>query len=257
MNQEKNHLLQFYEKGLRIDGRKLSDYRQPVKIEYGVSETAEGSATVTIGNTIVMAGVKMEIGKPFPDTPEDGGLMVNVELLPLSNPEFEVGPPGIDAIELARVVDRGIRESKAIDTKKLCIEKGEKIWTIMIDVISINAEGNLLDACGLAALAALRDARFPKYDGEKLDFKTKTDEKVSITKVPVPITIHKIGNYLIVDPLPEEEKLSEARLTITTTEDGELCSLQKGGDTPLTVEEIDQMVEIAKEKGNFLRKFLE
>ncbi len=248
--------MNFFEKNLRIDGRSLLDYRQPIKIEYGVSETAEGSATVTIGNTSVMAGVKMEIGTPYADQPEDGTLMVNVELLPLSNPEFEAGPPGIDAIELARVVDRGIRESKAIDTKKLCIEKGEKIWIVNIDIVTINAEGNLLDACGLAALAALKNARFPKYEDGELDYKKKTDKSVPFNKQPIPVTVHKIGSYLIVDPLQEEEELSEARLTITTTENGELCSLQKGGDSPLTAEEIDKMVEIATEKASFLRGFL-
>ena len=122
--------------------------------------------------------------------------------------------------------------------------------------MTINAEGNLLDACGLAALAALRNAKFPKYEDEKLDYKTKTNVSIPMKRIPVPITVHKIGSYLIVDPLEEEEELTEARLTITTTENGELCSLQKGGDAPLTIEEIDKMVDIAVEKGKFLRQYL-
>ena len=35
---------------------------------------------------------------------------------------FDIGRPGIEAIELARVIDRGIRESGFIDFKKLCIK---------------------------------------------------------------------------------------------------------------------------------------
>ena len=42
------HLLTSLTKGIRFDGRKLTDYRQ-IKIEYGASKTAEGSARVKIG----------------------------------------------------------------------------------------------------------------------------------------------------------------------------------------------------------------
>ncbi|MBU3941692.1 MAG: RNA-binding protein, partial [Nanoarchaeota archaeon] len=135
--EQKDHILDFLEKGIRFDGRKLDEYR-PIKIERGFSENAEGSARVTIGDTEVLAGVKMSIMEPYPDTPDEGTMMINVELLPLSNPDFEPGPPGIQAIEIARVVDRGIRESKAIDTKKLCLKKREKVWSITVDICPIN-----------------------------------------------------------------------------------------------------------------------
>ncbi|PIZ53690.1 RNA-binding protein, partial [Candidatus Woesearchaeota archaeon CG_4_10_14_0_2_um_filter_33_10] len=127
--EQTNHILNFLEKGIRFDGRKLDEYRQ-IKVEKGFSENAEGSARVTIGDTIVFAGVKLSVGEPYPDTPNEGTMMINAELMPLSNPDFEPGPPAIQAIELARVVDRGIRESGTIDTKKLCIKKEEKVWSI-------------------------------------------------------------------------------------------------------------------------------
>ena len=106
-------------KGSRIDGRAFDKYRD-VSIEYSVSKkSAEGSARVRIGGTEVVAGVKLALGKPFPDKPGEGSIMVNVELLPLSSPLFEGGPPSINAIELSRVTDRGIRECHAIDFKNL------------------------------------------------------------------------------------------------------------------------------------------
>lgn len=114
-------------KHTRVDGRAFDAYRN-IEIEYGVSsKSAEGSARVKIGDTEVVAGVKLEVGSPFSDKPDEGSIMVNVELLPLSSPLFEAGPPSIDAIELSRVTDRGIRESKAIDFKKLCIVEGESL----------------------------------------------------------------------------------------------------------------------------------
>ena len=72
----------------------------------------------------------MELGVPYSDTPDEGSLMVGAEFLPMASSDFEMGPPGVDAIELARVVDRSIRESEAIDMKKLCIETGKKMWIV-------------------------------------------------------------------------------------------------------------------------------
>ncbi len=104
--------------GKRIDGRTLTDYRE-FTIEQGVIEKAEGSARVFLGKTQILVGVKVETGEPFPDTPNEGVMTVNAELVPLASPTYETGPPDETSIELARIVDRGIRESKAIDTEKL------------------------------------------------------------------------------------------------------------------------------------------
>ena len=122
-------------KGKRLDGRGLSDYRE-IKIEQGIIERAEGSAKVLLGKTEVLAGIKIEIGKPYSDTPNAGVLTVNTELTPLASPTFDPGPPNKKSIEIARVVDRGIRESGMIDTKKLCIKKGERVWMINVDIPS-------------------------------------------------------------------------------------------------------------------------
>ena len=237
MNEEtKNHVITFLEKDIRFDGRKLEEYRK-VTLEYGISKNAEGSARVKIGDTEVLAGVKLSVGEPFPDTPDKGVLIVGVELLPMSSPKFDLGPPGIQAIELARVVDRGIRESGALDVEKLCIEKRKKVWLVIIDIITINDDGNLFDAASLAAFAALKDTKFPKYDGNEINYKEKTSKTLPIQKEPVGITIVKIGDKLIVDPTTEEEEVLDARLTVTTTTDGTICAMQKGGDVPLSSEE--------------------
>ena len=107
-NNLRNHVLRSLNAGLRFDNRKPEDYRS-ISIEYSISSNAEGSARVKIGDTEVLAGVKFEIGSPFPDKPDEGTIIVNAELLPLPNPEFDSGPRNINSIELARVVDRRIK----------------------------------------------------------------------------------------------------------------------------------------------------
>ncbi|MBT3406768.1 exosome complex protein Rrp42 [Candidatus Woesearchaeota archaeon] len=256
MSESRKHITEYLKKGLRLDGRKLDEFRE-VSVEYGVSKNAEGSARVKIGGTEVIAGVKLNIGTPYSDRPDEGTLMVGVELYPLASPEFEAGPPSIDSIELARVVDRGIREAGAIDNKALCIEKGEKIWIVSVDICPINDEGNLFDAAGLAAIAAIMDAKFPKVEKDgTVNYKERTKTPLPIKKRPIPITVWRIGNDLIVDPINEEEKSTDARLTIASLSDGVICALQKGGDATLTVEDVDKMTDLAIAKAKDLRSKL-
>ena len=258
MQQElKAHLLKALSKNARYDGRKPLEYR-PITVEYNISASAEGSARVRIGGTEVIAGVKLETGKPYADTPDQGNLMVNAELLPLSNPAFESGPPGEQATELARVVDRAIRESKSIDVHKLVIKSGEKVWSISIDICTINDEGGLQDAACLAALAALKNARMPKLnENDDVDYDAeKTKEGLPISREPVEVTVIKVGDQYFVDALSAEEPLIEARLTVAVTEKNTICALQKGGTLPLSEEEIDKMIEIAQKLAPNLRKAL-
>jgi len=258
MNEElKKHIIELLDKGVRLDGRKTDEYRKPIKVEYDVSDSAEGSARVQIGETEMITGIKMAVEAPYPDTPDAGIMMVGAELSPLANPEFESGPPSIEAIELARVVDRGIRESKSIDTEKLCLEPGEKVWSVMIDMAPINDAGNLFDIGSLSAAAALKTTKLPKLEeGNKVNYLEKTKTALPFSKLPVSVTVCKIGKHFIVDPTTEEEKVIDARLTVATGDDGKLYALQKGGEEPLTLEEIKQMVDIAVEKTKELRKAL-
>lgn len=260
MNEDnRKHLTNAIKQQIRPDGRKNDEYRK-VTIEPGLIASAEGSAKVTIGDTIVIAGVKMSLDTPYPDTPDQGNFMVNVELLPASSPEFESGPPSIVAIELARVTDRGIRESKAMDVKKLCIEPGKKVWGVLVDICTINAAGNLFDACSIATIAALKDAKFPatvkENDNLIVNYKKKTNDSLPLAKLPLGITICKVGDELIVDPISDEEKVVDARLTVASIEDGTLCALQKGGAGTLSSDEIEKMLTLGIKKAQEIRKQL-
>jgi exosome complex component RRP42 len=240
----KKHLQDSLSNGIRLDGRKLEEFRK-LEVETGVVANAEGSARVKLGNTELIAGVKMAVMAPYSDRPDEGTLMVNTELAAMSHERYKLGPPEAEAIEIARVVDRGIRESHAIDTGKLCITKGEKVWMVGVDIVTINADGNLIDAAGIATLAAIKDAFFPEYDGVNVDYNKKTKTKVPLNSEPLPITVFKIGKELVLDPTFNEEEASNARITVTVLEDGTLCSLQKGGDASLTRDDLDKATKLA------------
>ncbi|HMD78400.1 MAG TPA: exosome complex component Rrp42, partial [Nitrososphaerales archaeon] len=151
-------MVEMLSRGQRADGRAL-DQPRPLSIEVGLIQKANGSARVRLGNTDVIAGVKIATGTPFPDTPDKGLLVVNAELLPLASPYAEPGPPSEEAIELARVVDRGIRESEMVDLTKLCLIEGKSVVTVFVDCNVMNVDGNLFDATSYAVVAALRTAK--------------------------------------------------------------------------------------------------
>ena len=65
----KQHIITSLRENTRIDGRRREDFREIV-VEYGISGSAEGSARVRIGGTEVLAGVKISVEKPYPDTQE-------------------------------------------------------------------------------------------------------------------------------------------------------------------------------------------
>jgi len=249
---------QYLEEGKRFDGRKLDEFRN-IEIELGISKHAEGSARVRLGKTEVIVGIKIGVAIPYPDSQDKGNLMVTAELLPMSSERFESGPPKFPAIELGRIIDRAIRESKFIELEKLCIKEGEKVWEVFIDIYSINDDGNLLDAAGIGAIAALRTAKMPKYDEkeEKIIYGEWTNKKIPVKKeMPISLTIHKIGKNFIVDPNREEEDTSETRLTIGGNGDT-IHSMQKGDYTTLTIKEFNNALDLAEKTRKSLAKEIE
>lgn len=244
---KRDYILSKLKEGKRDDGRGLEDYRE-IDIQTNYVPRAAGSAMVKLGQTKIVAGIKIEAGEPFPDTPNQGVLTTNVELLPMAFPTFESGPPNENAIEIARVVDRGIRESKMIDLQKLVVEPGKKVFIVFIDIDVIDFDGNLIDACTLGVLSALKTAVVPASKEGGKDF------KLPITTVPVAVTMAKIGEYIVVDPNVEEEQLASARITVSISEDGHIRAMQKGNSGSFSLDEIRKAIKISSDTGKQIRK---
>ena len=247
---KKDHIHKLLAKGRRVDNRAWDEFR-PITIQSGYIETAEGSARVKIGNTDVLVGVKMSIGEPFQDTPNKGVLSTNAELIPLASPNFESGPPDENSIELARVVDRGIRESQMVDLEAMCIEPEKEVWIMFTDIYVLDYDGNLFDAAFLGAISALKNVMVPAKDNDRGD-----DYPLPIRHLPISVTAVQIENSILVDPTLDEEKVAEARLTVTTDENGDLRAMQKGLAGAFTLDQIYKCVETSQRLGNDLRKLI-
>ncbi|WP_457550754.1 exosome complex protein Rrp42 [Archaeoglobus sp.] len=250
MEVRKDYVLSKLRDGERIDGRAFDEIR-PIEINTGLIKKAEGSAYVKLGNTQVVAGVKMQIGEPFPDTPDQGIIITNAELVPLASPTFEPGPPDENAIELARVVDRGIRHSEAVDLKKLCIEEGSKVWIIFIDIWALDDDGNLMDASALAAISALLNTTVP---AER--FEVGDDFPLPVRDLPIAITSIVYDDKILVDPCRDELSVGKNTITITTDQDDNVVSIQKSGPFLLSEKAFEEVLEVSIRKAREVRKLL-
>src|SRR5438046_8451369 len=246
----REHIARLAATGKRTDGRGFGEPR-PLTVHKNYIKNAEGSARVQLGNTDVLVGVKIDVGEPYPDTPNQGVLSTSAELVPLASPTFESGPPSPTAIELARVVDRGIRESKTVNVEKLCITPKEKVWIMFIDIHALDYDGNLFDACSYGATAALGSTVVPaKGQGLGDDF------PLPVEHWPVSVTTAKIKDVLFVDPALDEERMSDARITVTTDENGDIRALQKGLGGSFTYDEVKRIIETAQRVGRGIRPLL-
>tara|TARA_Y100000768_G_scaffold103957_2_gene76062 strand:+ start:9422 stop:10201 length:780 start_codon:yes stop_codon:yes gene_type:complete len=244
------HLSDLAEKDTRIDGRSRWEGRK-LEVEHSILPRAEGSAKVRMGDTIVFAGVKFQIMQPYPDRPNQGGLMCSAEVRPVAGRHWEAGPPSEESIELGRVVDRGIRESGCIDVDSLCIIPGEKAWQVILDLFAVSDDGNLFDAFALAGIVALRNAIIP---AER--FEVGEDKKLEVSKTPIMCSYHKVGGRFVYDASSREELGGDERIHITLGDGDNVHSLQKGIKGIFSADEFAEIMENARQRTKELRDII-
>jgi exosome complex component RRP42 len=241
---KKDFIRNLLKDGKREDGRGLLEHR-PLDLQVNYVSRAQGSCRLKLGNTQVVAGVKIQLENPYPDTPNRGNFMTSAELNPIASPHFEPGPPRIEAIELARVTDRSLRESGILDFEALAVRPGEKVWAVFVDLHILDYDGNLFDACSIAGVAALLSAKLPAVD-------PKSKEVVFADGKDRPLPVHpensafsttfaKIGGTIVADPHLFEELICDTRLSIGLDPAGNVRAMQKGGYGSWTVDEVKQM----------------
>ncbi|MEM1518488.1 MAG: exosome complex protein Rrp42 [Nitrososphaerota archaeon] len=241
----------------RLDGRSPYESRQ-ITLQTNVIEKADGSAQVSIGGTKIIAGIKAEVGSPYPDTPNQANMTVNAELLPLASRSFEPGPPDERAIELARVVDRCIRESKAIDLEKLVYIPGQKVAVLYIDIYVLDYDGNYFDPSVLAAVAALATAKIKKFEVTNGILKLVEGEyiKIPMRRLPVSVTLGLFMDKIIVDPTAIEESALDTSLIVGWSTEDEIAAIQKNTPGRLPFNILEEAINISREVSIRYRKKL-
>ncbi|XP_074651110.1 exosome complex component RRP45-like [Tubulanus polymorphus] len=250
-NCERDFILRAVAEKKRLDGRDAYSYRR-IKISFGIEY---GCCHVEIGNTRVLAQVSCEIAEPKPMRPNEGLLYVNVELSPMASPGFEAGRLSDQGVEMNRLIERCLKESRCVDLESLCIVSKEKAWAIRLDIHILNHDGNLIDAASLAGITALSHFRRPDVSvcGDEITIHSLEDRD------PVPLSVHHMpicttfaffekGKYMLLDPTNSEEKVMEGRMVIGMNKHREICVLQMTGEMLLLKDQVIRCSNIAASK---------
>lgn len=100
-----------------------------------------------------------ELATPKADIPDHGYIVPNVELSPLCSSKFRPGPPSEQAQVLSKLIDIVLNNSRALDLKDLCICKNKLVWVLYCDILCLNYNGSVIDACIGAMIAALKTCK--------------------------------------------------------------------------------------------------
>ena len=249
---EKDFVLKSIKKGIRLDGRQAFDYRS-IEIKFGVDY---GCCEVQLGDTKVLAQTSSEIVKPRETRPTEGQLFLNFDLSPLASSAYESGSRMSEyGVEINRLIERCLKESRPIDVESLCIVAGEKVWNVRVDILLMNDNGNILDCCCIAAIASLSHFQRPDITVAGNDILIHTMEE----KEGVPLNVHHVpicttfgfianGEHIIVDPEEKEESIISGKLIMAFNIHGEICCAQMSGGVSLEYEQIMQCAKIASIK---------
>ncbi|KAM9788711.1 exosome complex component RRP43 [Neosynchiropus ocellatus] len=251
----------FLKENCRPDGRELLEFRTTI-LNIGSISTADGSALVKVGNTTVICGIKAELSNPTVEGPTKGFMVPNVDLPPLCSSQFRPGPPGEQAQAASQFMADIIESSEVIQMEDLCIERGKLCWVLYCDLMCLDYDGNLLDACTIALLAALKNTRIPEVSVNKETSSPEVNSKkklgLKIHRSPIATSFAVFDNSIVIaDPTLEEECLSTAQLTVVTDEDDRLCSLHKPGGTSLSGQKLQECINRATTRHQEIQKLMD
>ncbi|XP_066582988.1 exosome complex component RRP43-like isoform X2 [Prorops nasuta] len=250
----------FKANNIRPDGRQFISFR-PLRVNVSSIIKADASAIFKIGNTTVVCGIKAELAVPKPETPGQGYLIPNVEFSPLCSPKFRPGPPSEKAQVATTLINNILLNSKAIKLENLCICKDKLVWALYCDLLCINYDGSVLDACMGALTAALKTLTLPK-----VDYKIETGGSIvyphnrlpfPFEACPVSISFALFENQLlVVDPTDEEESLALATLVVVTNKDN-ICCIHKPGGLSISHNLLFNVLAISKQRAQQVRSMIE
>lgn len=254
---------------VRPDGRGLLDFRN-TSINLGSVNTADGSSLVRIGNTTVTCGIKAELTNPPIDRPDQGWIVPNVTMLPMCCDRIRRGPPTHQAQVLSQYVNTVLNTPGIINFKELCLASGKLSWVLYIDAYVLNHDGNLVDACMLAVVAALSDLRLPRMTPVEEEIPRIIEPKaVQLSLGPLPFTVSfgQFRDHVLADPTDEEEAQLHATIALTQDSSGNVISISQpspgseglaasGCNPAFSLDQIMQCCGQTKERVNHLASLL-
>ena len=262
----------------------------------------------TLGSTQVITGITIQVGKPSPSQKSHGELDVALSFSPLCGGQYttsgriQSSEGDNDGTTLSSIsysdpqsleswVKRTIIHSDLFDLSQLCVREGHSAWKVNVHCMVVNHDGNVIDACIMGIMMALRDLRLPlvsivsqnNVDVVKLlptisskdnsandvNIIERKGTSLQLQKVAIPLTIALFQGKLLVDPTLEEEKVADGMITVvvdlhSVSQDesskelnGTILSFTKtGGGALITGEEAAACVQLALGRAKELKSIL-
>jgi len=237
----------FLVQGVRPDGRGLNKIRKTT-VSTGSITSASGSAFVKMGNTSVVAGIKLEVGNPHENQQQ---ILINCELSPLCSPNFFLGKPSLQSSSLTSFLNSHV--CGLVDPAELRFDKdGKTLWYVYIDVYCLDYDGNVYDTSLMAVMAALRNLQLP--EGEimaDVEVIARTDlpqRHVTLKNTLCSLSFALFDDYTLADPTNEEEEIQSGSLTIVYNDQGGMVSVNKPGGAPIQDDTLRQCMKLAENR---------
>jgi len=220
----------------RADGR-APDRLRPTAIEVGVVRYAEGSARISVGETVVHCAATVdERVPPFLKGSGRGWVTAEYSMLPRSgrdrSPREAVqGRQGGRTQEIQRMIGRSLRG--VTDLESL----GER--TIILDCDVLEADGGTRTASITGACVALHQALTYLVDQEKIPYHP-------MRELVVAVSVGLVGGQALLDLCYEEDSRTDVDFNVVQTATGRLVEMQGTAEgRPFTREQLLQMLELA------------
>jgi exosome complex component RRP45 len=226
-------------KPLRLDGRTAQQVR-PVRLHLGRWDHGS-ECTVQWGNTRVTSLCTAELVRPNLDRPNEGQMVLSVDLSPSASASFRQAPPfstgaggpsnnngpnhasnsqRLQANRIMRCLEKIVLTGGTLDVEALCVIPAQWVWRFHVAITVLDDGGNPMDAAVMAAIASLRHYRKPHVDmqgGAENDTTASTTPVLipSHLKEPTPLPLHHTPLAISFAFIPLEDGHASATMSST------------------------------------------
>ena len=215
-----------------------------------------GQSHVTLGNTAILCGITLEVGKLSELVHGSIDARINIELVctpACNNQKYTINKIDNNIVSINQQLNAIIRSSRCVDNNILNIINNtisnnatnldQYCYVLYVDLICINDDGNLFDAALLACITALQNTYLPQYTNIDSDTNELTISEqrstipLQLNNIPIATTFAILGDStILIDPTYDEECVSTGLLTVCVTDENNICYINKIG-----IVDIDQL----------------
>jgi len=137
-----------------------------------------------------------------------------------------------------------------VDVAALCVAPGRAVFVLACDLMCLDDDGNVMDACLLALIGALKHLRLPSMlvleDQVARHPDAPSHAGLALRIDPVPLTCGVFEGSLLVDPSADEESVMDGSVTVIVDARSGDCAVCKPGGPPLPMDAVQSLLAACK-----------